>query len=564
VSIIIINVLLKPNESFIKMNGFRLQPHQQRALGFLDHTDRLLLYHGLGSGKTCTSVSLALSQQGYKRIVVIAPASLVSNFRQEILGECGGQPNLNMFWIVSKDKLYRDYKDRLVDLCEQLKNTVIVVDEVHRLLSYKDGKEFVFFHNVLNCVRNKCKCVFLSATPLTDPYKLVPLARFLLSDKAFRRSCLHDVDTASRFFDRYYENNVLRREQELVDLFRNRVSHFRCPRGGFPTVVQHDVRCYIEPNTKQHRVYKTTMGFGGDEGSVTQEFLLSARMASNLATRRRVRTRERLMDVSVKFHTCLEQIANKKGPFFVYSNFVAESGVEDFTNLLKRLYNYSDTLDIPFRRYAMLRSGDSSEHRQAILDRFNSPTNADGRLINIIVGSPSSNEGITLKKLRSIHILDPHWMPTVTDQIIARGVRFNSHAGVDYDEVHVYHYLAIPRDITLLSVDIHLRNIQNEKRTVLSVFESVLQKASIESSHTYNNPRRVINNTDNNYVITTVVRDEEDLQHRPAPKKRLRRITRFAPYNPRTLNRSHKKPKKNTNTWIDLTNKNDVINLTVN
>lgn len=540
------------------MNGFRLQPHQQRALGFLDHTDRLLLYHGLGSGKTCTSVSLALSQRGYERIVVIAPASLVSNFRQEILGECGGQPNLNRFWIVSKDKLYRDYKDRLVDLCAQLKNTVIVVDEVHRLLSYKDGKEFVFFNNVLNCVRNKCKCVFLSATPLTDPYKLVPLARFLLTDGAFRRSCLRDIDTAKRFFDRYYENDVLQNEQELVDLFRNRVSHFRCPRRGFPTVVQHDVRCYIEPNTTQHRVYKTAMGFGGDDGSVTQEFLLSARMASNLATPQRVRTRDRLMDVSVKFHTCLEKIANKKGPFFVYSNFVAESGVEDFADLLKRLYNYTDTLDLPFRRYAMLRSGDSQEHRQAIVDRFNSPANADGRLINIIVGSPSSNEGITLKKLKSIHILDPHWMPTVTDQTIARGVRFNSHLGVDYDEVHVYHYLAVPRDPTLLSVDTHLRNIQNEKRNVLRVFESVLQKASIEESP--NPQNRVVNhNTNENYVITTVVRTEE--RQEPAPKKGLRRITRLAPYNPRAHKKTQK-PKKITETWINLTDKNDVINLT--
>ena len=214
---------------------------------------------------------------------------------------------------------------------------------------------------------------------------------------------------------------------------------------------------------------------------------------------------------------------------------------------------------LPFRRYAILRSGDSSEHRQAILDRFNSPANADGRLINIIIGSPSSNEGITLKKLRSIHILDPHWMPTVTDQTIARGVRFNSHMGVDYDEVHVYHYLAVPRDPTLLSVDTHLRNIQNEKRNVLRVFESVLQKASIEESP---NPRRVVNHSTNeNYVITTVVRTEE---RQPAPKKRLRRITRLAPYNPRALNRSHKPPKKNKKRWVNLTDKKDVINLTVN
>ena len=128
----------------------------------------------------------------------------------------------------------------------------------------------------------------------------------------------------------------------------------------------------------------------------------------------------------------------------------------------------------------------------------------------------------------------------MTDQTIARGVRFNSHLGVDYDEVHVYHYLAVPRDPTLLSVDTHLRNIQNEKRNVLRVFESVLQKASIEESP--NPQNRVVNhNTNENYVITTVVRTEE--RQEPAPKKGLRRITRLAPYNPRAHKKTQK-PKK--------------------
>jgi hypothetical protein len=48
----------------------------------------LLLYHGLGSGKTCSAISVAESLLSTKKIFVMAPASLLLNFRSE-LATCG-------------------------------------------------------------------------------------------------------------------------------------------------------------------------------------------------------------------------------------------------------------------------------------------------------------------------------------------------------------------------------------------------------------------------------------------------------------------------------------------
>jgi len=48
----------------------------------------LLLYHGLGSGKTCSAISVAESLLSTKKIYVMAPASLLENFRSE-LAVCG-------------------------------------------------------------------------------------------------------------------------------------------------------------------------------------------------------------------------------------------------------------------------------------------------------------------------------------------------------------------------------------------------------------------------------------------------------------------------------------------
>jgi hypothetical protein len=53
----------------------------------------LLVYHGLGTGKTCTSIAAAeaLYWGGLKKIVIMTPATLSNNYRRE-LGKCGFFP----------------------------------------------------------------------------------------------------------------------------------------------------------------------------------------------------------------------------------------------------------------------------------------------------------------------------------------------------------------------------------------------------------------------------------------------------------------------------------------
>jgi superfamily II DNA or RNA helicase len=48
----------------------------------------LLLYHGLGSGKTCTSIAIAEGMKESKCIIIMTPASLQANYREE-LKKCG-------------------------------------------------------------------------------------------------------------------------------------------------------------------------------------------------------------------------------------------------------------------------------------------------------------------------------------------------------------------------------------------------------------------------------------------------------------------------------------------
>jgi hypothetical protein len=58
----------------------------------------LLLYHGLGSGKTCTSIAIAEGMKDSKKIIIMTPASLRANYIEE-LKKCGDLLyKTNQFW----------------------------------------------------------------------------------------------------------------------------------------------------------------------------------------------------------------------------------------------------------------------------------------------------------------------------------------------------------------------------------------------------------------------------------------------------------------------------------
>jgi hypothetical protein len=72
-------------------SDFSLLTHQKIVRDYMNlYTPYrgLLLYHGLGSGKTCTSIAISEGMKDAKRIIVMTPASLRANYIEE-LKKCG-------------------------------------------------------------------------------------------------------------------------------------------------------------------------------------------------------------------------------------------------------------------------------------------------------------------------------------------------------------------------------------------------------------------------------------------------------------------------------------------
>ena len=89
-------------------NDFSLMTHQQIVRDYLNlYTPYrgLLLYHGLGSGKTCSSIAIAEGMKTSKPVIVMTPASLQVNYREE-LKKCGDEMyKKNQYWeFISTEK----------------------------------------------------------------------------------------------------------------------------------------------------------------------------------------------------------------------------------------------------------------------------------------------------------------------------------------------------------------------------------------------------------------------------------------------------------------------------
>ena len=82
----------------------------------------LLVYHGLGSGKTCSAIGVAESLVSNKKIFVLTPASLQSNFRQQ-LRQCGDPIYMiNNHWEI---KIVRSEADKAPALALGISDTFL-------------------------------------------------------------------------------------------------------------------------------------------------------------------------------------------------------------------------------------------------------------------------------------------------------------------------------------------------------------------------------------------------------------------------------------------------------
>ena len=127
-----------------KKKSFEFSPIQKFIrdyLGYKSPYRGLLLYHGLGSGKTCASIAVSENLKDTRNIVIMLPASLIDNFKSDGLKKCGNKSyqTLNGNKLINEKYTFVSYNSstavKQIENIGSLNNKVIIVDEVHNLVS---------------------------------------------------------------------------------------------------------------------------------------------------------------------------------------------------------------------------------------------------------------------------------------------------------------------------------------------------------------------------------------------------------------------------------------------
>ena len=230
---------------------------------------------------------------------------------------------------------------------------------------------------------------------------------------------------------------------------------------------------------------------------------------------------------SIKFYTCIKRLLRLvkgdkgEGTAFVYSNLVKAGGMEIFADALvengyleyqenDKEYDIKDnTIDAitgktfeQFKKekrdlntfypatFILITGGvddmgeDLPEIKQKIVrEVFNSTENSNGKLLKVVLGSQVMNEGITLKNVREIHILDVHFNLGRLEQVIGRGIRMCKHQDVITDnykfpEVNVYRYVVSLKN--RLSTDEILYKKAEIKYLLVKKIERALKESAID------------------------------------------------------------------------------------
>ena len=171
------------------------------------------------------------------------------------------------------------------------------------------------------------------------------------------------------------------------------------------------------------------------------------------------------------------------GPVLVYSNYVRMEGLEIFKIYLKYFGYVGAGVEggIDFHRYTEFAGSMDRELRNSNLYAFNNIKNKDGSIIKIILISPAGSEGISLKNVRQVHILEPYWNEVRIEQLIGRAIRQCSHKDIPIADryVDIYRYNAVTGlDDRTTDTDIQAGALR--KSCLIESFLSTIKEAAVD------------------------------------------------------------------------------------
>jgi superfamily II DNA or RNA helicase len=187
---------------------------------------------------------------------------------------------------------------------------------------------------------------------------------------------------------------------------------------------------------------------------------------------------------SCKYVASLFYSMRSIGPLYFFSNFVKMEGLEVLKIYMSYFgyKNYRDKSSVDNFRYTEFHGDIKREDRRENMANHNNINNLHGEKIKVVLVSPAGAEGINLKYMRQVHILDPYWHDVRIRQLIGRGLRMDSHGDLPKEERHldIFRYHAVKKNTIKLSTDEKIYNLAEAKQKRIDTFLTSVKEAAID------------------------------------------------------------------------------------
>jgi hypothetical protein len=466
----------------------QLQEHQQRVADRISGPDpRMLVYHGLGSGKSLSALAAAeAARRNYgDDYGIVVPASLKGNFEKEVNKfTTGSKPEIMSYTGLGMGKQFQDQPETLV------------MDEAHRLRNPNAASA----RAAAQAAARAKRLLLLTGSPITNSP----------SDMANLLSLLHNKQITPEEFEQRHigykkvrpglmgwlrgakpgMRPYVRNEAELRKLLAGKVDYqpSKTPEG--VNVNEEIVRVPLSPEQQKIQKAVRTKIPPGFLWKLDQEFPLSkdelAKLNSFMTGMRQVslstqpfradKNPVKAFQQSGKLQTAFKDLQktlaeDKRKKAIIYSNFI-DSGLAPYAAGLEQA-------KIP---HAFFHGGVSPKSRQQAVDAYN-----QGKLRALLIG-PAGAEGLSTKGTSLIQLLDPHWHESRSQQAKGRGLRFDSHRDLpeELKNVAVRRYITSSQDPSILGKllgykrertgDEVLENLAAEKERINEEFRRILKE----------------------------------------------------------------------------------------
>lgn len=498
-----------------------LKPHQTKAVCLISkpNVHGILLYYGMGTGKTITSIACIdhlhyRAGLSFSRVIVLVPSSVVEQFKKQYLAlELGPISEV----VIGTHDSFKKMSDR--DLVEYASNSLLIVDEVHRL---RNGLG-ILSEKIMKAARLAKKVIFMTGTPCYNwPSDISPLIHALKHGS---------LPPSPKDFDKLFGKPGLNRPGLLRSALRCCVL-YHVTEEGFPAIETFDEICLM--TTEQEKIHKLMTvpkslseeeldtvsaedearnekqaeNGGGDDTEISIAYLTFPRQICNAVyfyggkpQNPRPGFRWISMPDSWYYSPKMEKIisrvkekAETNARSIVYTHFKTAYGIDILSHLLESNSNGEPLVSgIDFD---VVKGGMVPASIKRIVDKYNS---RDDRL-RVLLLTDMAAEGLDLKETEFVHVVEPQFNMPIVDQVIGRARRFLSHVNLPLHRqlVTVYKYYSVlpnsPADILDTPIDkkmkgvlykygadVCIRDLCNRKKSMCDEFLNVVKEVAYQN-----------------------------------------------------------------------------------